>query len=104
MLTVSLFVRLEAKPGQERAVEDFLAQGLQLANQESSTPVWFALRLGPSTFAVFDSFHGETGRQAHLDGPIAKALMANASTLLSQPPSIERCDVLGAKVTVVAHA
>jgi len=103
MLTVSLFVRLEAKPGQERAVETFLEQGLQLANQESGTPVWFALRLGPSTFAVFDAFRDETGRQAHLDGPIAKALMANAATLLSQPPSIERCDVLGAKVMAAAR-
>ena len=99
MLTVSLFVRLEAKPGQERAVEDFLKQGLQMANQEAGTPVWFALRMGPSTFAVFDAFHGEAGRQTHLNGPIAKALMANASTLLSQTPSIERCDVLGAKIT-----
>jgi quinol monooxygenase YgiN len=104
MLTVSLFVRLEAKPGQERAVEDFLKQGLQLANQEPGTPVWFALRLGPSTFAVFDAFHGDAGRQAHLNGPIAKALMANAETLLAQPPSIERCDVLGAKITSTVAA
>jgi quinol monooxygenase YgiN len=98
MVTVSLFVRLEAKPGQERAVEDFLKQGLQLANREAGTPLWFALRLGPSTFGVFDAFADEAGRQAHLNGPIAQALMANASALLSSPPSIERCDVLGAKL------
>lgn len=98
MLTTSLFVRLEAKPGKEKDVEKFLAQGLEMANQEQTTPVWFALRLGPSTYGVFDSFKDEAGRQAHLSGPIAAALMANASTLLTSPPSIERVDVLGAKV------
>ena len=99
MLSVSLFVRMEAKPGKEQDVAAFLKQGLELANQEATTPVWFALRLGPSTFGVFDSFHDEAGRQAHLNGPIAKALMANASTLLSSPPVIEKIDVLGAKVS-----
>ena len=98
MLTVSLFVRLEAKPGKEKDVAAFLAQGLQLANQESTTPVWFALKLGPSTFAVFDAFENEAGRQAHLNGPIAKALMAQAPTLLASAPVIERVEVLGAKV------
>jgi len=99
MLNVSLFVRMEAKPGKEQDVAAFLKQGLELANQEATTPVWFALRLGPSTFGVFDSFHDEAGRQSHLNGPIAKALMANASTMLSAPPLIERIDVLGAKIT-----
>jgi len=98
MLTTSLFVRLEAKPGKEKEVEKFLEQGLELANQEQTTPVWFALRLGPSTYGVFDSFKDEAGRQAHLNGPIAAALMANAPRLLVSPPSIERVDVLGAKV------
>jgi quinol monooxygenase YgiN len=98
MLTVSLFVRLEAKPGKEKDVAAFLAQGLQLANQEATTPVWFALKMGPSTFGVFDAFNDEAGRQAHLNGPIAKALMAQASTLLASPPAIERVEVLGAKV------
>jgi len=98
VLTVSLFVRLEAKPGKEKEVAAFLAQGLQLANQESTTPVWFALKLGPSTFAVFDAFENEAGRQAHLNGPIAKALMAQAPTLLASAPVIERVEVLGAKV------
>src|ERR1700676_5007141 len=74
MLTPSLFVRLEAKPGKEDALAAFLMQGLQLANQESTTPLWFALRIGPTTFAIFDAFRDEAGRQAHLDGPIAKAL------------------------------
>jgi quinol monooxygenase YgiN len=99
MLTVSLFVRLEAKPGKEQDVAAFLQQGLELANQEATTPVWFALKLGPRTFAVFDAFDDETGRQNHLNGPIAQALMANAPNLLAAPPVIERIDVLGAKVT-----
>ncbi len=99
MPTVSLFVRLEAKPGKEQDVAAFLKQGLELAEQEQTTPVWFALRLGPSTFGVFDAFRDETGRQNHLNGPIAQALMAQAPVLLAAPPVIERIDVLGAKVT-----
>ena len=98
MLTKSLFARLEAKPGKEAELAAFLKQGLQLAQEEVTTPVWFALRLGPSTFGIFDAFRDETGRQAHLDGPIAKALMAQAPNLLATPPVIERLDVLGAKV------
>jgi quinol monooxygenase YgiN len=98
MLTRSLFVRLEAKPGKENDVAAFLEQGLQLANQETTTPLWFALRLGPSTFGVFDAFEDESGRQAHLNGPIAKALMENAPKMLVGAPVIERVDVLGAKL------
>jgi quinol monooxygenase YgiN len=98
MLTKSLFVRLEAKSGKENEVAAFLKQGLELANQEATTPIWFALRLGPSTFAVFDAFRDEQGRQNHLNGPIAQALMAQASDLLVSPPVIERVDVLGAKL------
>lgn len=98
MLTRSLFVRLEAKPGKENDVAAFLEQGLQLANQETTTPLWFALRLGPSTFGIFDAFEDESGRQAHLNGPIAKALMENAPNLLASAPVIERVDVLGAKL------
>ena len=102
MLKLSLLVRLEAKPGKENEVADFLQQGLQLANQEATTPVWFALRLGPTTFAIFDAFEDEAGRQTHLNGPIAKALMDNASRLLATPPVIERVEVLGAKLPVEA--
>ena len=98
MVNLSLFVRLEAKPGKENEVAAFLKQGLELANQEATTPIWFALRLGPSTFAVFDAFRDERGRQNHLNGPIAQALMAQASDLLVSPPVIERMDVLGAKL------
>jgi quinol monooxygenase YgiN len=98
MLTVSLFARLEAKPGKEEEVAAFLDQGLTMANQETTTPVWFALRLGPTTFAIFDAFHDETGRQNHLNGPIANALMTHAPNLLAAPPVIEKMDVIGAKI------
>ena len=98
MPKLSLFVRLEAKPGKEAAVAAFLAKGLELARLEATTPVWFALRLGPSTFGVFDAFADEAGRQAHLSGPIAQALMAQASALFAMPPAIEPLEVLGAKL------
>ena len=99
MLTLGLLARLEAKPDKAEDVAAFLMQGLQLANSEETTPVWFALRLGPTTFVIFDAFTDDAGRQAHLNGPIAKALMAQAPTLLAAPPTIEPVDVLGAKVT-----
>jgi quinol monooxygenase YgiN len=98
MVKVGLFVRLEAKSGKENDVAKFLEAGLGMANQEATTPVWFALRLGPTTFGIFDAFNDESGRESHLNGPIAKALMAKASELLSKPPAIERVDVLGAKL------
>jgi quinol monooxygenase YgiN len=99
MLNHGLFVRLEAKPGKENEVAAFLKQGLELANQEARTPIWFALRLGPSTFAIFDAFRDEQARENHLNGPIAQALMAQAPNLLASPPVIEPMDVLGAKLT-----
>jgi quinol monooxygenase YgiN len=98
MVKVGLFVRLEAKPGKESAVAEFLTSGLALAQQEPETTVWFALRLGPSTFGIFDAFPGDSGRKAHLNGPIAAALMAKAADLLSAPPKIEPLDVLAAKI------
>ena len=98
VITHALFVRLEAKPGKEKELAQFLHTGLDLARQEGTTPVWFALRLGPSTFGIFDAFTDEAGRQAHLNGPIAQALGANAPNLLAQAPSIERIDVLGTKL------
>src|SRR5450432_1745008 len=97
MQKVALFVRLEAKPGKEKEVEDFLRGGLPLAQQEPATISWFAIRIGKSTFAIFDTFPDDKGRQAHLTGPIAKALMAKASDLLAKPPLIEQADVLAAK-------
>jgi len=98
MYSVAQFVRLEAKPGKENDVAKFLDMGLTLVHKEPTTPLWFALRLGPSTFGVFDAFIDDTGRQAHLNGPIAQALMAKAPELFSAPPSIEPIDVLGAKL------
>ena len=97
-MKLALFARLEAKPGKEKAVADFLQQGLALANQEATTLMWFALRVGPTTFAIFDTFADEAGRQRHLSGPIAQALMARASELLTAPPTIEPLEVLGAKL------
>ena len=98
MVTVSLLVRLEAKPGKEQDVENFLRSGLQLAEAEPGTVSWYALRIGPSTFGIFDTFFDDEGRDAHLNGPIAAALMANAAELLSAPPVIEKVDVLAAKM------
>jgi quinol monooxygenase YgiN len=98
MVKVALFVRLEAKPGKEKEVESFLLSGLPIVQAEPSTTVWFGLRLGPSTFGIFDAFPDESGRQAHLSGRVAAALMAKAGELLAAPPSIEKVDVLAAKL------
>ena len=98
MVTVALLVRLEAKPGKEAAVEAFLNSGLALVEDEPDTIAWFAIRMGPSTFGIFDAFPDDSGRQAHLSGRVAAALMAKASDLLSQPPAIEKVDVLAAKL------
>lgn len=97
MCKVALFVRLEAKPGKETDVAKFLELGLAMAREEPTTPLWFALRLGPTTFGVFDAFADEHGRQTHLHGPIAKALMAKAPELFAKAPTIEPLEVLGAK-------
>jgi quinol monooxygenase YgiN len=99
MVRKALLVRLEAKPGQEGAVRSFLESGLPLANQEAATTAWFALQLGPSTFGIFDAFPDDAGRDAHLQGPIAAALMAKASEFLAAPPVIEKVDVLAAKLS-----
>jgi quinol monooxygenase YgiN len=98
MVTVGLFVRIEAKPGKEAEVESFLRGGLPIVQAELATTVWFAIRLGPSTIGIFDAFPDEAGRQAHLTGRLAAALVAQASELLAQPPSIEQVDVLAAKL------
>jgi len=100
MIKLALFARLDAKPGKEAEVAAFLETGLALAREEPGTPIWFALRLSESSFGVFDAFADEAGRQGHLEGPIAQALMAKAPELLVRPPSIERIDVLGLKNSV----
>ena len=98
MVKVALFVRLEAKPGKEKEVENFLLSGLPLVQAEPATTAWFGIRLGPSTFGIFDAFPTEAGRQAHLTGQVAAALMAKAADLFAKPPSIEKVDVLAAKL------
>jgi quinol monooxygenase YgiN len=98
MVKVALFVRLEAKPGKEKEVESFLLSGLPIVNEEPDTTAWFGIRLGPSTFGIFDAFPDEAGRQAHLSGKVAAALMEKAGELFSEPPSIENVDVLAAKL------
>jgi quinol monooxygenase YgiN len=93
----ALLARVEAKPGKEEEVLSFLKSALPLAQAESGTLRWYALQLGPSTFGIFDTFETEDARDAHLNGEIAKALMANASVLLSKDPIIEKVDLLAIK-------
>ena len=100
MVKTALLVRLEAKPGKEADVESFLRGGLSVVNEEPATTAWFAIRMGPSTFGIFDAFPDEAGRQAHLSGRVAAALMAKAPELLAQPPIIEKVDVLAVKLPV----
>src|SRR5713226_1119448 len=98
MVTVALFVRLEAKPGKEAEVESFLRSGLPIVQQEPATTAWFAIRMGGSTFGIFDAFPDDAGRQAHLSGRVAAALTTKASDLLAKPPTIAKVDVLAAKL------
>jgi len=98
MSHVGLLVRLEAKPEKAEHVADFLKGALSAAKNEPRTASWFALRIGPTTFGIYDSFPDDTARQKHLSGPIAAALTAKAPELLAKPPSIERVDVLAAKL------
>jgi quinol monooxygenase YgiN len=94
-----LLVRLEAKPEKEENVAQLLKDGLSLVLEEPATPAWFAIRIAPATFGIFDAFPEEGGRQAHLAGRLAAALMARAAELLAQPLSIEPVDVLAAKLS-----
>jgi quinol monooxygenase YgiN len=99
MVKVALLVRVEAKAGKEKQVAEFLQNALELANQETLTRVWYALRFGPSTFGIFDAFADEAGRKAHLAGPIAAALMAHAAELLTTAPEIQSVDILAEKLS-----
>jgi quinol monooxygenase YgiN len=98
MVKVALLVRLEAKQGMEEAVASFLRGGLAIVEEEPATTVWFAIRMGPTTFGIFDAFPDDAGRQAHLAGRVAAALMAQAPNLLAEPPIIEKVDVLAVKL------
>lgn len=98
MITKALYVRLDAKPGFESKVEEFLKSALPLVEAEPATKAWFAIRMGPMTFGIFDAFPDDAGRDAHLSGKVAEALMARAGELLRSPPQIERIDVVAAKL------
>ncbi|NEX91978.1 antibiotic biosynthesis monooxygenase [Caulobacter sp. 17J65-9] len=98
MTTKALYARLEAKPGKEAAVEALLRDALALARAEPATTAWFAIRMGPTSFGVFDAFPDEEGRQAHLDGEIARILSERAGELFEHPPAIAEFDVLAAKL------
>jgi quinol monooxygenase YgiN len=98
MTRFALSVELKAKPGKEEEVAAFLAGARGLAVAEPATVVWFAARLDKQTFAIFDAFEDEAGREAHLNGPIAAALMSRAGELLSGPPQIRRADILADKL------
>ena len=93
----AILARLEAKAGKEKEVLEFLKSALPLAEGEPGTIRWYALQIGPSTFGIFDTFETEQGREAHLNGPIAAALMANASSLLAKDPILEKVDLLAIK-------
>jgi len=98
MTKLGLYVALEAQPGKEAALAEFLIDALPLVDAEPKTVAWFALRMGPTSFGIFDAFADESGREAHLAGAVAKALMAKAPELLAKPPSIERIEVLADKL------
>ena len=97
MVNVALLVRLEAIPGKEADVESFLRGSLSLVQEELATTAWFAIRI-PSTFGIFDAFPDESGRQAHLSGRVAAVLAEKASELFTKPPTIEKIDILAAKL------
>ena len=97
MIKFGLLATLVAKPGKEQAVEDFLKSAQPLAEKEEETITWYAFKINENTFGIFDSFEREEGRQAHLSGPIAKALMENAAELLASDPVIEQVDILASK-------
>jgi len=98
MVKVGLLVRIVARPGLGEAVADFLTSAAPLAEAEDFTPAWFAYRADENTFYITDVFADEAGRQKHLEGPIAAALMKNAPTLLAEPPQIVPVDVLASKL------
>jgi quinol monooxygenase YgiN len=103
MTNVALLVRLEAKKGKELEVEKFLRNGLSIVENEPATTTWYAIRFGPSTFGIFDTFPDNKGREAHLSGEVAKALKERSAELFAQPPVIEKVDVLEAKLPEMTH-
>jgi quinol monooxygenase YgiN len=98
LVAVGLLVTLEAKPGKQEDLAAFLKGAQPLLEQEPETTAWFAVRLASARFAIFDAFPSEAGREAHLSGPVAAALMENAPELLARDPVIEPVDVLADKL------
>ncbi|MBJ7291541.1 antibiotic biosynthesis monooxygenase [Williamsia sp.] len=98
MANKALLVRLEAKPGKEGAVEDFLRSALPLVEQEPGTKPWFAVQFGPSTYGIIDAFPDDAARDTHLNGPVGKALGERADELFATPPEISYLDVLANKL------
>lgn len=95
---VGLLVTIEAKPGREGDVEQFLDSGLSLVNQEPGTSLWFALHLGGTRYGIFDAFLDDAGRDAHLHGKVAEALLAQSADLFVGPPDIQKVDIQAAKL------
>jgi quinol monooxygenase YgiN len=102
MVKLALYARLEAKPGKEKEVEQFLQSAVPMVEAEQGTITWYALRMGPSTFGIFDTFNDETGRQAHLSGKVAAALMVKAPDLFAKAPEISKVDILASKISADA--
>ena|ERR1700761_632222 len=103
MDTLAILARLEAKPGREHDVEAFLRSALPLVQAEEGTTTWYALKIGPSTFGIFDTFADKSGRDAHLAGDVAKALFARAEELFARAPAIEKAEILTSKVPSLSH-
>jgi quinol monooxygenase YgiN len=97
MAKQAIWVMLKAKPGKEADVEAFLKQGAQMSNDEPKTVTWYGVKIAPGVYGVFDTFDDEAGRDAHMNGEIAKALMANAADLFSNELQIERMEILAKK-------
>ena len=98
MVKLALYVPLEAKPGKEKEVAQFLQSAVPLVEAEQGTVTWYALRMGPTTFGIFDTFSEESGRQAHLSGKVAAALMAKAPDLFAKAPEINKVEILASKL------
>lgn len=97
MKKLGLLVTAKAKKGKEAETSQFFSSAVELARQESKTATWYAIQIDDATFGVFDTFETEEGREAHLNGKIASALMANAAMLLSEPPTIQKIAILSSK-------
>lgn len=98
MVNKGLYVALEAKPGHEEAVVDFLKAGLSVVNKERDTTAWFAMRLSTTKFGIFDVFENEAGRDTHLSGDLAKLLFSRADELFASAPSVQKLDILASKL------